>query len=31
MIKNIVQLPVNIVLTYYVLGFVGNIKKKGAL
>ena len=31
MIKNLVQLPVNIILTYYLLGFVGNIKRKGVL
>ncbi len=31
LVKNLVQLPVNIILTYYVLGFVGNIKRKGVL
>ncbi len=31
MIKNLVQLPINIILTYYVLSFVGNIKRKGVL
>ena len=27
LIKNLIQLPINIVITYYVLGFIRNIKK----
>jgi ECF transporter S component (folate family) len=28
LIKNLIQLPINIILTYYVLGFIKNIKKR---
>ena len=28
LIKNIIQLPINIILTYYVLGFIKNIVRR---